>query len=349
VKKTAAEFSHKLPGAVKLKDFGALIDHEFSSDEMSPDYSGFSHENLVLALVATESPARELVFSLIDRPDREPVDVYEQALRTVRNPSPAVLRMLHQHGATTEQLRLLIRTRIRLNKVNAELRKRFERLLLARAIYRAVVNRPEALKELQRVLRIEKIKSYRENKESGEDLKADAVEASWHKFDDSYRRAADDLRLPEQVVLAAGPGNARLDWSQLRESEVKASLALFLPLLSGELENLREPVRQSLREHFRKWNAAKRTASEIPLFEEHGKGKPLIVNRPGPEETAIAQVDALSFMKIAEEKWGEKGRAFVQALSEGRNMTQAAEAASVSRPTGHKYIRELRRLARAQS
>jgi hypothetical protein len=141
VKESPARPSFRPPLNPKLEDFEELVRHEFSSFESSRDYSIVSDEELVLELVATESPARELVCALIDRLTLDAADIYRQALLIVRNPTPAILLMLHQRGASCDQLRSVVRARIKLNSIFAELRKRFERLPVAAGIYRAIVER----------------------------------------------------------------------------------------------------------------------------------------------------------------------------------------------------------------
>ena len=64
---------------------------------------------------------------------------------------------------------------------------------------------------------------------------------------------------------------------------------------------------------------------------------------PHTEELVAARLPFVSLLKTAEERYGEKGRAFFQARSEGCNVKEAAKRAGISRKTGHIYIRELRR------
>jgi len=333
-----------LPNRPQLADFDRLKEQEFSQVERNPDYSDLSDENLVLLLVATESPARELVCVLIDQPARDAAEIYKQAVAVVRAPVPEALRMLHQHGATVDQLRSIIRTRIKLNAIYAELRKRFDRLPVGAALYRAVVGRPKGRDALLRSLRVERIKSFRQAKESDQDLRSEAVEAAWQKFSVMYESAAENVGLPRQVTISSGGEGPRFDWKQLRKSEVNASLALFLPLLRGDAERLPEKVHQRLRDHFEKWNAAKRAGMEFSLFDEEGSP----ASEPEIEELIAPREMAASLLKVAEDRWGERGGAFVQALSEGAKVAEAAKVAGVSRTTANKYTRELRRYARDQ-
>jgi molybdenum-dependent DNA-binding transcriptional regulator ModE len=62
-------------------------------------------------------------------------------------------------------------------------------------------------------------------------------------------------------------------------------------------------------------------------------------------EVAEGQADLVinEVETIAEKRWGARGRQFVQALMETGSVSEASAAASVSRQTAHKYLRELRK------
>jgi len=331
------------------EDFEAIIQDEFSSYPGSPDYSGRSDEDLILELVATESLARDLVFRIIDEPSRDTYNIFEQAVQMVRNPSVHALQSLRRRGAKDAVLRFVVKTRIRLNDIYAELRKRFEPLPVGRAIYKAWIERPDAVADLLRALHVDRIISYRENKESSADLQSTASLTLWRKYREIYDRVAESLGLPKKIELPKG-GDHRLVLDTLKRHEVSASLSLILPLLRGDAEKLPQPVRQALREEFRKWKAAKRDASEVSIYEEgetDESGRPLVERIPGhdpdPEESAISNLEAASMMTLAEKRYGEEGRLFLQALSENMTFAEAATLAGISQQTAHKYVRELRR------
>jgi hypothetical protein len=331
------------------EDFESIIRNEFSAYSGSPDYSQLSDEDLILELVATESPARDLVFRIIDDAGRDAYSIYQQAVQMIRNPSVHALQLLHKHGATVSDLRFVVTTRIRLNDVYAELRQRFETLPVGRTIYKAWIDRPDALADLLKALHVERITSYRENKESSEDLQSIAFLTLWRRYREIYDAVADSLRVPEQIDLSDG-GDHRLVPERLQQRELSASLSVMLPLLRGDAEKLPEPVRQSLREEFRKWKAAKRNAREESIYQEGQTdegGRPLVEriagHHPDPEECAISNLEAASMMTLAEKRYGEKGRLFLQALSEDLTFAEAATLAEISRQTAHKYVRELRR------
>jgi hypothetical protein len=336
------------------EDFEALIRDEFSSYSGSPDYSGLSNEDLILELVATESPARDLVFQIIDEPSRDTYSIYEQAVQMVRNPSVHALQLLRRRGAKDSDLRFVVKTRITLNDIYVELRKRFEPFPVGRAIYKAWIERPDALADLLKALHVDRITSYRENKESSEDLQSIASLTPWRRYREIYDRVAESLGLPEKIDLPQ-VGHHRLVLETLQRHEVSASLSLILPLFRGDAEKLPQPVRQALREEFRKWKADKRDASEVSTYEEgetDESGRPLVERIPGhypdPEESAISNLEAASMMTLAEKRYGEKGRLFLQALSEDMTFAEAATLAGISRQTAHRYVRELRRHRRGR-
>lgn len=318
---------------------------------MRHDQGAVSDEELLLRLLGLETSGREVIVSFIDAPERDWLEVYGQAVWMARNPSAQVLQTLHNRGAYEKHLRSLVWLRRALNGIYVELHRRIDHQEVGRALYRTIVDREGSLHELLAALHVERITSYRRNREDDEDLRSDALRAALQKLEKFRSSPMHQINLPSRVNLSAlpvdglPPTEGRWDWPAIRARQVAETLRLLLPLLNGDAEKLPETVRQAMREHFRKWNAAKRTGLEISLAEENESGTPLaeLAAESDTERTALSKHEVLSFLKIAEERWGPMGTASLRALYEGNTTQAAAKLAGISRQTGHNYIRELRR------
>jgi hypothetical protein len=343
----------RLPDQPTIEDFRTLIRNQFLFYRQRHGYSELSDQDLLVWLVGYESLSREQVIAVLDKPERDWFDVYKQAARMARDPRPEVLQVLHGLGASELHLRFVVRSRLALREIYDELRRRFDRQKFGRAYYRTMLARPGSLEELLAVLHVDRITSFRSGKEGSEDLQGVALEAAvrhLEKFRDEIRKR----NFPEQVNFPLIPvldatsrekQGMRWSWKDLRAREFKETIVSLLPLLRGE--ELAEKVHSSMKEHFRKWKASKRTGVEIPLYDDGGRPLPEEIERgdaPSVEEQVHRKFVAGLVMQTAKDRWGKKGQLFIHALLEGKNMIEASKAAKISRQTGNKYKLVLLRL-----
>jgi hypothetical protein len=343
----------KLPKDPKIEDFQRLMCEQSSFYRSRYQHTTISDLELLIRLVGFESCAREVIVSAIYEPERDWLGVYKQAIRIARNPCSRALQMLHQRGLQDSQLRFIVWIRLNLIEIYDEFRKRLDRQRVGRAFYRTFLNRPEALEELRTALHVERIKSYRPSKECDEDLRADGVEAAVRKLEDLRLKIRREMSFPECVQLPkipVLPSDSRTDggweWEKLRAKELQDTIVAFLPLLSGEAEGILTKVHDALKEHFRKFEAAKRDGEEIPICDEKGRliDEVEIVSVPGVEEQVLSKMAVISLGQIAAERWGKKGSDFIRALLDDKTIKEASRIAGVSRQTGNKYFRELYRI-----
>jgi hypothetical protein len=297
----------RLPQNPKAADFQVLIKDVFTHYRQRHNWADLPNEELLLHLLGLESPARELIIPFIDDPQRDQFEVYAQATRMARNPDARVLGELHRRGARELELRLLVRTRLGLNEIYSELRRRLDPRKVGRAIYRSILEYPKALEELREALHVERMRSYRPRKEDDEDLRSEATTQAFKKLEEMKATAVEGLKLPEQLHLppiptptVAGQSQNRWDWPTLRAAELKETLRLFLPLLRGEAEQLPAKVHEFLKEHFRKWNAAKRAGEEVSLFGEEGKA-----DRSDLEDVATS-IEDVAVSRVFESRRGRQ-------------------------------------------
>jgi hypothetical protein len=194
-----------------------------------------------------------------------------------------------------------------------------------------------------------RVRTYRPRKDTREDIQSHALLKAIELYREDQVAALEALS-PFQpippVLWPVVPGLEQTEWwPGLRDHlillEVLPALEITLPLLEGKAEQLPERVRQALREYWRKWKTQKRRGTDISLEEEEPATDAAPVDALAEAEARLALKEVI---KRAEERWGIGARRFVEAFCETGNVAAASEAASISRPTGHKYLRELRRV-----
>jgi hypothetical protein len=267
-----------LPEEPEAEDFETLIRDVRYFYRSRYGHTEATDLDLLIRLVGFESCAREVIVWALQEPGRDSPYLYEQATRVVRNLCPTALQKLHQRGLRDLQFRFLVWSRLNLTGIYEELRKRLDRQRVGRAFYRILLNRPEALEELRTALHIERIKSYRPSKESDEDLRSDGVEAALRKLEDFRSKIWRGISFRESVnlpTIPVLPSDSRTagswDWGKLRAEELEETTVAFLPLLNGEAESIVTKVHDALKEHFRKFKAAKREGKEIPICDKKGR------------------------------------------------------------------------------
>jgi hypothetical protein len=62
------------------------------------------------------------------------------------------------------------------------------------------------------------------------------------------------------------------------------------------------------------------------------------------ENKIFARLDSEKAYRMATKRWGKRGRIFLDALRQGKDVSAASTAAGISRPTGYKYLAELGKL-----
>jgi hypothetical protein len=251
-----------------------------------------------------------------------------------QSPVPAML--LVAYGLEQDAIFKETNERLKRSKVGAELLR----------LYGDKV-KPKDLRELHKALKIEKITTYRPQKESDEDLKGIAVEGATTAFKQIGQTARVDMPegpYPLTPLAEALPVELALwkKWERVNGAMERKDFALmqeyFLPALQGK--KISERARQTLRDHFEAQRAKKRMAETLSL---DGAEKDAILP---PWETSsgnISYLDARKAYKIVRERYGQKGHQFLDALKETGNVKEASASAGISRQMGHRYLVEIRK------
>jgi hypothetical protein len=103
----------------------------------------------------------------------------------------------------------------------------------------------------------------------------------------------------------------------------------ILPYLQGAAEQIPSRGYQAIRTSDAKWKTQKRTGQTVSVEDIHGRVEPPLAY-------------GLLYRRF-ERQWGEKGIIFLKSLAQGDTVIEASKKACVSRQTGHKYMKDLRR------
>jgi hypothetical protein len=333
-------------------DFEQLIREEAERHRPRTDYAAWSDEQLVLTLVVLRAVARECVARIIDKPEVDSKTINRRAASLADDPNPAVLAHLSALCGTDQPLRFLVFVRLELAHLAIELMRRIGRTRVGVQLVAFLRPYPEGsatalqvFNALWRVLSDQRLKSRGPSK----DDRALAVAKAWEYYLKMGREVAHfstshGFSVPPPST-AGVPAAKREGWESFNAlvllGQLNLALARFLPILRGQVDELPENVRQALRDHWEKGKAQKRTGVEVELDEMKlpDESSPIRVKTTSADDTALSA----EAYRLAERRWGAKGTRFLDALLESGSVVEASSEAGVSRQTGHKYLRELRK------
>ncbi len=206
----------------------------------------------------------------------------------------------------------------------------------------------EVLNGLLEKLKVDRMTTYHNDEEDDTDLQGLALKSAFEVYTKMKQDAG--FPVPAMIVQKLPPdcGLPEMEpppWDVLNAHilplEWLESLQSFLPILDDQVKTLPSKVHDALKDHWAKWKAQKRQAKrEYKTVEELDKLRQLPWHDPAPPR-AMSQM-ALAYRR-AEERWGKKGTAFLEALCEEYNVGKASKKAGISRPTAYKYLKELRK------
>jgi hypothetical protein len=234
--------------------------------------------------------------------------------------------------------------RLEQDAIYAEISNRLKKSKVGAELLRLHGNkiRPHNLRELHKALEVERISTVRLQEESNDDLMSIAVEGATGAFKQIGQSIK--LEMPEVTypltplaeVLPVKPTVSK-QWEIINGAMERKDFALmqeyYLPALQGE--NISERARQTLRNHFEEWKAKKRSGITLSLDEVKVKEEVL------PTWESLA--DLKKAYEVAFERYGQKGRKFLDTLKNTENITEASASVGISRQMGHKYLIEIRK------
>src|SRR5262249_11948586 len=182
-----------------------------------------------------------------------------------------------------------------------------------------------------------------------EDLRQFAVERGLHHLNGAGTKSLIDsgFDLLQMITIPDPPPNVRLpkqnDSIDNRVSmrfaalQIRKAIETLLPVLEGQTNRLPKQVRQSLRDQWEKREAQKRTGKKVPV------DRAMRIAERTPERWYSQKERAEKAYSTAKKKWGEPADRFLKALAEDKTVEDASKEAGISRQTGQKYLRVLKK------
>jgi len=216
---------------------------------------------------------------------------------------------------------------------------------------------------LQRLLKIDKITSYRPSKYDDKDIQQDA----WVKTLQLYKGQGNAaLRQHRGRIRPISPPQIRLHqperefWDKvvLRawSNNLKRYIEKVLPILDHSTEKIPEQTRQALRTAFKKWEAEKRTGKDVPLraadrvfwsrsssrtWQKAGERIQL-----GAEDKADVSAEIFAILKEAQKhkRWGPNAIKAFKYFLDGKTEKEAAQLAGITERTLRSDITRLKKI-----
>lgn len=142
-----------------------------------------------------------------------------------------------------------------------------------------------------------------------------------------------ELYIPQLPLIANLPrqrSNALVRVNELLAlNDVVALWRDVLPCLQGGTERLPEKAYQSIRTRDDRRKTQKRTGKTVDLKDDQ------IFSEPLPSLGML--------YRRVQSHWGKRGVAFLESLTKGDTVIEASKKAGVSRQTGQKYLREIKK------
>ena len=231
----------------------------------------------------------------------------------------------------------------------------------------------DRLKEFEKILSVDKISSFHPREQSSDDIKQLAVASAWSAWDKLRDKYTEDPYKPPEFPLEMIPEEQEF-WDNMMINRVwkndrRAHLRQMIPIFAGETETIPQIVHSRLKEDWRKIkrrneifegraidSALKRLDPEraeridwsiIPEMSRKAVSQRLIeeLHEERDQEREIsARLESERAYRIAIKRWGKRGKLFLDALRQGKDVLNASSAAGVTRQTGHKYLSELKKL-----
>jgi hypothetical protein len=355
------------------QEFKALIaaaEREYDSNKKQLNLGSWDTRELIYALALMGVWVVGILARAIDNPQAPHAETVQHCFTLIKGEPKWRLLQISSKSYQPRDLLLLYFRLLVLDDLHEELCKR-----TPGPVGRALIQISKtADNPLLVALRIDSLRDFENNdsrkKNNSDDLRNDVVRKFFERFKAMRVNAVSNRRAVLVPEIIGRPsklyGPKWSDWEQIEAHLMASTEAFFDAVLSGDIERIPEALRNWYREIFRKrkrhedilqgredfsergpeswredWDLAERAATyrwEDISSETSG-------NIPGPEdELAEREIRARAYHHVLS-RWGNRGVRFLDELiaSEG-NVLVASEAAGISRPTGHKWRIEIRKL-----
>lgn len=199
----------------------------------------------------------------------------------------------------------------------------------------------DAVQEMERLMQVDRIRSYHPWEEESNDIKNSA----WQRASNLYALTSKKYGAKYQVeflsILSMSDKERRIcdRIAQIAGTIQEDMNRRFGPILGGEIETIPTKVRNHLRGEWKK------IARRKTIFENHQEEirEQIHPEERKPGEKQVVRIDYYHAYHIAKKRWGKKGQIFLDKLSQGATVTNASQEAGVTRQMGHRYLKELKR------
>jgi hypothetical protein len=332
--------------------FEGLIKSVAAQHRARHSYADWSSTNLLVRLVLLRHRARVCILRIIGA---EGAEGWQSALRRASqmadNPTPKVLAELYAVWPHVEPLQFLVWARLECEAVATEVRRRLDALVVAPALMHTLGQQTftDSLTDLKDALHVRRLTVHAQyrHEEDSSDLQQVAVERAVRRYRYLTEGIAVTQMISDHEMLAlVSPPDFGLPplpdvWAQkiglgFVKAQCHEALKRFGPLLDGAVESAQGHARQAVRDHVHQRKAQKRRGR--PEFEAAFRA---LHFQAGSDAESLAATNRA--YEVAIKQWGSRGERFLRALAAGEPVAAAAKAAGLSRPTAHKYLKELRK------
>ena len=258
-----------------------------------------------------------------------------------RWPLHVLIAEFQEAGVDNHLLSSIVKLKLEEIALIAEYEQRMASRLLGREL-----RKPSSIKRLQELLGVDKLQTWRPQKEDSDDLRALAITKAVEK----YRRQCDDLAGKPTQRIPRLPVRAGAEWDNLHrdrfEKKVKPALKNLLPVLYGTSETIKGDIHQVLRNYWEQWAAQMRTGEEVDLQE----GQKILRREGRIFEELDERVDvSFRMFKVLQEakkrkRWGPKAIKALKYLLEDKTEKEAAQLAGITDKTLRNDIIRLKKI-----
>ena len=349
-----------------MEDFQKLISEVEAGYKPQYDYSKPDDKDLhvfyaINTIWGCQCVVRVLDMQGLATPKKETT---ERVSRIVHDPSPDNLTELYSLYPDTRPLKFLVWLRLDQKNILRELDKRHRSFKVGRAfiLWEEGKWQPKDVTDFHKLLKVEKITSYRPEKEDAEALKSEATA----KAVEFFKRRGEPLvvkqrpgmpipAIPSEWGLPARDPDPWGLWHRYQldvyiENLVKDYLSLFF----GGVDRVKEASHQALKNLWEKREAQKRTGEEVSLKEADEtilkRSSSGIWRKKGErvEEEDKPDISERMFevLRVARQnkRWGDKAVKAFKYYLEGKTEKEAAKLAKITDKTFRNYITRLQKI-----
>lgn len=347
-----------------MKEFEKLISEVTDNYTPQYDYSKLEDKDLLIIYCVFTVQACQCVVRILNKKSQIPLtkDEDRKISQISRNPNPENLATLYEIFPDERPLKFLVRLPIEQRHILDELDRRHRPFKAGRAFILMDEGQPVDLKDIHKVLDVEKITSYRPEKEDAEDLKSETVMGAVRFFNRRGESVGVKQRpgmpipgIPSKWGLpTTDPDPWGLWYRYSLDCYVEKILKDYLSLFFGRVDRLKEAGRQHLRDHFEKWKADKRAGDEVSIDEADkafsGRSRSGVWRNKSDTvvEEEKADISQRMFEVLREAKkhkrWGPQFIEFTKHYLEGKSEKEAAKLAKITDRTARNHLAKLRKI-----